>query len=49
MVKGYCMKCKEMRDMKGAEEVTLKNGRKAARGKCGECGTKMHKILPSRK
>ena len=34
---GYCLKCRESREMQEAEEVTLKNGRTATRGKCGEC------------
>jgi hypothetical protein len=42
---GYCVKCKAKRDMANAEEVTMKNGRRAAKGKCPECGTGMYKIL----
>ena len=41
---GYCMKCKEKREMKDTEEVTMKNGRKAIKGKCSTCGTGMYKI-----
>jgi|GEM_PF-357588 len=44
-VMGYCVKCKEKREMQDAEEVTMKNGRKAMKGKCGVCGTGMYKIL----
>ncbi len=45
MVKGYCVKCKKKNvEMSGAKEVTLKNGRKAVRGKCPACGTTMFKI-----
>ena len=44
MVEGYCMKCKAKREMKDIEEVTMKNGRKAYRGVCPVCGTKMFKI-----
>ena len=40
-----CMKCKETRDMVEEQIVTMKNGRKAASGKCAVCGTKMFKIL----
>ena len=42
---GYCMKCKEKREMKETAEVTMKNGRKAMKGKCTVCGTGMYKIL----
>ena len=41
---GYCMKCKESREMQETEQVTMKNGRPATRGKCGECGTGMYRI-----
>lgn len=44
-MEGYCVKCKAKREMKNTEEVTLKNGRKAAKGKCPTCGTGMFKIL----
>lgn len=45
MPTGYCMKCKEKREMKNTQEVTMKNGRKAIKGVCVKCGTKMFKIL----
>ena len=41
---GYCLKCREHREMQQAEEVTLKNGRLATRGKCDECGTTMFRM-----
>ena len=41
---GYCLKCREHREMRQAEEVTLKNGRAATRGKCGECRTTMFRM-----
>jgi len=31
------------------EVVTMKNGAKAAKGKCTECGTGMYRILPKDK
>ena len=40
----YCVKCKQKREFDG-EEVTMKNGRKAARGKCPVCGTTLNRIL----
>lgn len=44
MVKGYCMKCKKKREMKNPKLVTMKNGRKAYKGTCSVCGTKMFAI-----
>ncbi len=46
---GYCVKCREKREMLGTEEVTMKNGKKAMKGKCGTCQTGIFKILPSAK
>jgi len=43
---GYCVKCKEKREMQDVEKVTMKNGRPAMKGKCSVCGTGMYKILP---
>jgi len=45
MAEAYCVKCKAKREMKGAEEVTMKNSRKALKGTCPTCGTGMFKIL----
>jgi hypothetical protein len=45
MAEGYCVKCKSKREMSEAKEVTMKNGRKAMKGKCSKCGTGMYKIL----
>lgn len=44
---GYCVKCKEKREMKDATEVTMgKTGdRRAMKGTCTVCGTGMYKIL----
>jgi hypothetical protein len=41
---GYCLKCKKKTKMHSVKEVTMKNGRKAAKGQCS-CGTNMFKIL----
>ena len=46
-VEAYCMKEKAMRKMKDAQEVTMENGRRAVKGTCSSCGTKMTKFLPS--
>jgi hypothetical protein len=45
MADGYCVKCKAKKTMSEAKEVTMKNGRKAMKGKCSACGTGMYKIL----
>ena len=42
---GYCVKCREKREMKDAVEVEMKGGRRALSGSCTVCGTKMFKIL----
>jgi len=44
MTQGYCVKCKDKREMKNEKDVTMKNGRKAKKGECPTCGTKMFKI-----
>ena len=43
--KGYCVKSKDKKEMKDEQKVTMKNGRKAMKGKCPTCGTGMYKIL----
>ncbi len=45
MTEGYCVKCKAKKEMKDAQEVTMKNGRKAMKGTCPDCGTGMYKIM----
>lgn len=44
MVEGYCVKCKEKREIKNPKAVVLKNGKKATKGECPKCGTKMFRI-----
>ena len=50
-MEGYCVgpKCKTKREMVETQEVTMKNGRQAMKGKCSECGTGMYKILGGKK
>lgn len=43
-MEGHCMKCKEKREMKDVQQVTMKNGKPAQQGVCSVCGTKMFKI-----
>ena len=42
---GYCVKCKAKKEMKDTQNVTMKNGRKAMKGKCTSCNTGMYKIM----
>lgn len=43
--KGYCVKCKTMRGIDNPENVTMKNGHPALKGKCNVCGTTIFKIV----
>ena len=43
-MEGYCMKCKEKREIKDVKPVTMKNGKPANEGTCPVCGTKIFKI-----
>ncbi len=45
MPEGYCVKCTAKKEIVDAVEETMKNGRKAIKGKCPTCGTVMFKIL----
>jgi len=45
MPQGYCVKCKAKKEIVDAMEETMKNGRKAIKGKCPTCGAGMFKIL----
>lgn len=44
MVQGYCMKCKEKKDMNEAKADKMANGRDCVKGTCPTCSTKMFKI-----
>lgn len=49
----YCVKCKEKRDIKGPQEVSMKGKggveRRAMTGSCPVCDTKMFRILGKKK
>jgi uncharacterized Zn finger protein (UPF0148 family) len=45
MAEGYCVRCKAKKEIADAVEETMKNGRKAIKGKCPTCGVVMFKIL----
>lgn len=52
-VMAYCVKCKEKREMKDPQEVTMKGKggkmRMAMTGTCPVCGTKMFRIMGLKK
>ena len=43
-MEAYCFKCRSKREIQGAQQVTLKNGRPATQGTCPQCGTKVFRI-----
>jgi len=43
-MQAYCMKCKAKGELSNPQAVTMKNGKKAHKGTCPKCGTKMFKI-----
>lgn len=45
MLEGYCVKCKTRKEISNGVEETMKNGRRAIKGRCATCGTVMFKIL----
>lgn len=51
-IEGRCMKCGEQKPMKDEEIIEMKGKggtkRRAAKGVCPDCGTKMYKFLPSK-
>lgn len=52
-VTAYCVKCKEKRDIKDPQEVSMKGKggveRRAMTGSCPVCDTKMFRILGKKK
>ncbi len=44
MSEAYCVKCKKKVEIKDPEQVTMKNGRKATKGTCPDCGTSVFRI-----
>ena len=43
-MEAYCLRCRARREITEAEQVTLKNGRPATRGKCAECAGTVFRI-----
>lgn len=44
---GYCVKCRTKRNIKDGKVETTKSGRRAAKGVCPVCGTKVTRFLPN--
>jgi len=44
-MEAYCVKCKAKREMQNPQEIVMKNGRKAMKGTCPQCGTGMFRIM----
>ena len=49
MAEAYCVKCKAKKEVKDAQQVTMKNGRPAIKGVCPTCGTGVYSILSTKK
>jgi len=45
IMEAYCVKCKASKEMQEAQQVQMKNGRPAMKGKCPDCGTGLYRIL----
>ena len=43
-MQAYCLKCRAHTNIDNAEQVTLKNGRPATRGKCATCAATVFRI-----
>lgn len=41
MVEGYCVKCRQMREIKNPYRIVLKNNKQVTQGFCSRCGTKI--------
>lgn len=46
-VTGYCVKCKQKRDMNNPQSITFKNNKQGVSGTCPVCGIKMVRIVAS--
>ena len=44
-MEAYCVKCREKRPIASPQDVTMKNGKKAMKGKCAVCGTGVYRIV----
>ena len=46
---GFCLKCKQPKEIKDAIDIIMKNGLKAAKGICPDCQTKIFRIIGKEK
>ncbi len=46
---GYCVKCREKREVTEGEVKETPNGRRMVQGECPVCSTKVTRFLPSEK
>lgn len=44
MASMYCVKCRGKKEVSDPENITMKNGKKALKATCPDCGTKMFRI-----
>ena len=44
MTIGYCVKCRDKREMSGTLPYTMKNGKLAVKGTCPVCSTAIFRI-----
>lgn len=45
MVTAYCVKCRKKVEMSNPQLVSFPNGRKAYKGTCPYCGTKIYRFV----
>lgn len=43
-MQGYCSFCKQIKEMQDVEEIKLKNGRPAYKGRCPTCDRNIYKL-----
>ena len=43
-MEAYCLKCRAHREIDNPEQVELKNGRPATRGKCSVCSATVFRV-----
>ncbi|MBI2542973.1 MAG: hypothetical protein HYW24_02200 [Candidatus Aenigmarchaeota archaeon] len=44
-MEAYCLKCKQQREVKNAEEVMTDKGLRRLKGQCSVCNTNVSKML----
>ncbi len=43
-MEAYCLKCRASREVVDPEQVTLRNGRPATKGRCSKCNASVFRI-----